>query len=66
MIKKKADYLSDKNRSFEKQTKSKIKEKISLGDLVAFAKNHHPLSVKFFGNIHNIFYNQRGEALLIF
>jgi protein TonB len=43
MIKKKADYLSDKNRSFEKQTKSKIKEKISLGDLGAFAKNHHPL-----------------------
>ena len=40
---KKAEYLSDKNRSFEKQTKSQIKEKISLGDLGAFAKNHHPL-----------------------
>jgi hypothetical protein len=43
MIKEKADFLSDKNRSFEKQTKSKIKEKISLGDLGAFATNHNPL-----------------------
>jgi hypothetical protein len=40
---KKAEYLSDKNRFFEKQTKAKKISALSLSELGAFAKNHHPL-----------------------
>ncbi len=40
---KKAEYLSDKNRFFEKQTKATKISDLSLGDLGAFHKRHHPL-----------------------
>jgi hypothetical protein len=39
----KPDFLSDKNRTFLQQTKAKQNESLSLSDLGAFSRNHHPL-----------------------
>ncbi len=39
----KPDFLSDKNRTFLEQTKARKNQSLSLSDLGAFSRNHHPL-----------------------